>query len=114
MRLLICAVMLLSGCAVGIGDECSADGDCNHGLVCSRPTGSTLGVCDYPLKAVGEPCTVAAECEAALTCSNHFTPNQRYGTCVAPRGAGEGCLQDRDCTSGTCDGPSSAALGTCQ
>jgi hypothetical protein len=71
------------------------------------------GVCDYPLRGEGEPCSQAAECQAALTCSNHFEPNTRYGRCVQKRGPGEACFQDRDCLT-KCEGASGTALdGTC-
>jgi hypothetical protein len=56
----------------------------------------------------------AAECERELTCSNHFTPQDRYGSCVQRRGDGEPCFTDRDCVSERCTGASERALdGTC-
>jgi hypothetical protein len=56
----------------------------------------------------------AAECERELTCSNHFTPQDRYGSCVQRRGDGEPCFTDRDCVSERCTGASERALdSTC-
>lgn len=107
-----------AACAVGIGEPCG-DRACPAGLVCSRPSlpdggTATLGVCDYPLRAEGEPCLAANQCEAALTCSVHFEPGGHYGTCVPRRAAGEACFQSRDCASNRCTGASTqAADGTC-
>lgn len=116
--MLLCAVVLGAGCASGLGEPCDARETCPDGLVCSFPKGddgpAPRGICDYPLRAEGEACTVAAECEKSLTCSNHFTPGDRYGTCVKPRADGEACFTDRDCESGTCVGASGTALdGAC-
>lgn len=117
--LLSALVLLLGGgCAVGLAQDCSADVACPEGLVCTYPTvgGSPAaqGLCDYPLRAEGEPCTSAAECEATLTCSNHFTPNDRYGTCTPKRALGEACLVNRDCQTNTCSGATGqAADGVC-
>lgn len=111
------ALGLAGACALGplgLGNPCDADTTCPSGLTCNFPPGATRGVCDYPLRAEGEPCTQAAECEQALTCSNHFTPNNRYGTCVATREDGAACFADRDCQSGFCVGASGTALdGVC-
>ncbi len=75
---------------------------------------SANGVCDYPLKSEGKPCTMAAECETQLTCSNHFTPNNRYGTCVQKLPSGSACFQNRDCQSNRCTGADGSSLsGTC-
>lgn len=110
---------LASGCAVGIGQECSDALPCPTGLACARPTlsggvVSELGFCDYPLRGEGEPCTRAAQCESTLTCSNHFRSGSRYGACVPRRAAGEACFRNRDCTSNSCQGASGTALdGTC-
>ncbi|MFY0562530.1 hypothetical protein ACN28E_01700 [Archangium lansingense] len=109
------------GCNEGVGDRCDADTACPEGLACSfpppprsGPVEDPQGVCDYPLKAEGEPCSQAAECQTALTCSNHFTPNTRYGQCVPKHGLGEACFQDRDCAAGTCEGADENGLGgTC-
>ncbi len=108
----------LSACAVGIGQPCGQDRACPSGLRCSFPqvggAPAANGVCDYPLRAEGEPCTVAAECENALTCSNHFNPGSRYGTCTPKRAAGEACFVNRDCASNRCTGASGTRLdGTC-
>ena len=109
-------VLAVVGCHSGLGDVCDEGTPCPEGLVCSIPRGNAeqpKGICDYPLKAQGAPCSQAAECEAALTCSTHFSPNTRYGQCVPKRGAGEACFQDRDC-QGRCEGESGTALdGTC-
>lgn len=114
----VCAVVLAAGCASGLGEPCDAQAACPEDLVCNFPRGedgpAPRGVCDYPLRGEGAACTVAAECERALTCSNHFTPGDRYGTCVKKRAEGEACFQDRDCESGTCEGASGGALdGAC-
>lgn len=112
--------MLASSCAVGIGQDCSVQLPCPEGLVCSRPPVpgggvAEVGICDYPLRAEGEPCTRAKECEATLTCSNHFAPGTRYGTCVPKRTAGEACFVKRDCVSNVCRGASGTGLdGVCQ
>ncbi len=116
--LVTCACAVL-GCALGVGNPCTADAPCPSGLVCQFPPVSgggtaTSGVCDYPLRAEGEPCTVVAQCDSSLTCSNHFSSNERYGTCVAKRPDGEACFMDRDCRSGNCAGESGTALdGVC-
>ncbi|HLL54128.1 MAG TPA: hypothetical protein VK447_11300 [Myxococcaceae bacterium] len=115
--LALCAATL-SACAVGIGQPCSQERACPRGLVCSFPTvggaPAANGVCDYPLRPEGEPCTVAAECETALTCSNHFEPGGRYGVCTPKRAGGEACFVNRDCTSNRCTGASGTEVdGTC-
>ncbi len=109
-----------AGCRTGLGEACDAQAPCPEGLVCSVPThpeGSVedpQGVCDYAQRKEGEVCSLAAECERAFTCSNHFNPGTRYGTCVPRRATGEACFQDRDCLVGKCDGASGEALdGTC-
>jgi hypothetical protein len=114
----VCAGVLAAGCASGLGEPCDARTACPEDLACSFPTGkdgpAQRGICDYPLRGEGAACTVAAECEKALTCSNHFTPGDRYGTCVKKRAEGEACFADRDCESGTCAGASGKALdGAC-
>jgi hypothetical protein len=108
------------GCHSGLGEPCDAGTPCPEGLVCSyppqprEPVEDPKGGCDYPPRAEGEPCSLAAECAHSLTCSNHFAPGTRYGRCVPQRDAGEACFQDRDCTSGRCEGESGTALdGTC-
>jgi hypothetical protein len=120
-RLLILALALAgSGCAVGIGQTCNPSTACPSDLVCSYPRGAdggTLanGVCDYALKPEGMPCTVAAECDTTLTCSNHFTPNNRYGTCAPKLPSGGACFQNRDCQSNRCDGADGTTLsGICR
>lgn len=117
--LLGAAVWGALGCASSLGAPCSEQAPCPEGLVCRVPPQGGVegpgGVCDYPARREGEPCSQAAECEAALTCSNHFTDNTRYGRCVPRRGAGEPCFQDRDCASGQCQGESGSALdGSCE
>lgn len=114
----VCAWVLAAGCSVGLGEPCDAGTACPEGLVCSFPREeegpAPRGVCDYPLRGEGEECTVAAECERSLTCSNHFTPGDRYGACVKKRAVGEACFVDRDCESGACEGGSGSALdGVC-
>ncbi len=111
---------VLVGCHSGVGERCDAQSPCPEGLECSVPplpkggVENPQGVCDYPPRAEGEPCSQAAECQSALTCSNHFESGARYGRCVPRRGAGEACFQDRDCASGDCAGASGTALdGTC-
>jgi len=112
------AAALLSSCSVGVGQGCS-DAECPQGLVCSRtPLGdggfAPQGVCDYPLRADGDPCLAASQCEPSLTCSNHFEPGGHYGTCVPRLAAGEACFANRDCQSNRCIGASGQALdGTC-
>lgn len=119
MRMMwLCAAVLAAGCSSGLGEPCDARTACPEDLVCSFPSGddgpTPRGVCDYPLRGEGEACTLAAECEKALTCSSHFTPGDRYGTCVKPRAEGDACFTDRDCESGTCAGASGTALdGAC-
>ncbi len=114
----LCAVVLAAGCSSGLGEPCDAQKACPDDLMCSFPRGedgpALQGVCDYALRGEGEACTVAAECAQALTCSSHFTPGDRYGTCVKKRAEGEACFDDRDCESGTCEGASGDALdGAC-
>ena len=115
--LLLAASILLTGCPLGLGERCSGEGggECPAPLVCTPvEEGNPVGICDYPLLAEGRACTQAARCEAGLTCSNHFTAGERYGTCVAARASGEQCLMDRDCASGACEGASTEALGLCR
>lgn len=113
--LLIAVALLLTGCPVGLGERCTSSEGCPSPLVCNEvEEGAGVGVCDYPLRLEGEPCSQAAECEVGLTCSNHFSAGERYGRCVPPRAAGEACLLDRDCAGGACEGASDDALGVCQ
>lgn len=118
--LVVAVAVLGTACGAGLGQDCSEQAPCPDGLVCNRPSlpggaVSTLGVCDYPLRPEGAPCTRAAECESTLTCSNHFAPGTRYGTCVQKRAAGEACFVKRDCVSNVCRGASGFALdGICQ
>jgi hypothetical protein len=102
-------------CSPGLGKTCSTEAQCSSGLVCSfAPGDGGTGICDYPLRAEGEPCSLAAECETTLTCSTHFTSNERYGTCTPKRDDGAQCFADQDCRSGRCAGKSGTALdGTC-
>ena len=106
------------GCGAGVGARCDADTACPEGLVCSfpppprsGPVEDPQGVCDYPLRAEGEPCSQAIECQTELTCSTHFEPNTRYGRCVRKHGLGEVCFQARDCAVGTCQGVDEDGLG---
>lgn len=116
---LVPAAALAAGCAVGLGEACSDELPCPQVLTCARPPlrdggAAPVGYCDYPLRVEGEPCTRAAECQSALTCSNHFAPGSRYGTCVPRRGAGEACFVPRDCVSNRCQGGSGRSLdGVC-
>ncbi|MCP3137507.1 P2X purinoceptor [Pyxidicoccus xibeiensis] len=117
-RMLMVMVVLAAGCSSGLGEPCDAQTACPDDLVCSFAQGedgpASLGVCDYPLRGEGGACTVAAECERSLTCSNHFTPGDRYGTCVKKLADGAACFTDRDCQGGTCEGASGSALdGVC-
>ncbi|MDQ3264613.1 MAG: hypothetical protein M3Y59_13265 [Myxococcota bacterium] len=107
-------LLVLSGCPVGLGERCAGSDECQGGLTCRLVDADGPGLCDYPLRAEGEPCTTDRECEASLTCSNHFTANQRYGTCVQKRAATEACFVNRDCLSGVCQGATTEALGVCQ
>ena len=107
------AAAILSGCPIGLGERCASDLDCRDDLVCLQPPGGGGGICDYPYRAAGEPCTVAAHCEPELTCSSHLMPGARYGVCVEKQPGGEVCSVDRDCISGSCLGPTPEALGTC-
>ncbi|MFP2923804.1 hypothetical protein ACLESO_01050 [Pyxidicoccus sp. 3LG] len=113
-RMLTMVVMLAAGCSSGLGEPCDVGTACPDDLVCSFPSGDDgpgpNGVCDYPLRGEGGECTVAAQCEGSLTCSSHFTPGDRYGTCVKKRGDGAPCFADRDCEGGTCEGASGSAL----
>jgi len=109
---------VLLACSVGVGQICG-DAECPQGLVCTRPPlpdggSAPQGICDYPLRAEGEPCLAANQCEPALTCSNHFQGGGHYGTCVPRLAAGEACFVNRDCQSNRCTGASGQALdGTC-
>lgn len=105
---------MLTGCPVGLGERCAASDECLGGLTCRLVDADGPGLCDYPLREEGEPCTTDRECEDSLTCSNHFTANQRYGSCVQKRPAAEACFVNRDCQSGVCQGATAEALGACQ
>jgi len=107
-------VLGLCGCPVGLGEPCQEAAECRQGLVCRTVEAGGPGLCDYPLRTGGEACTTDRECEGALTCSNHFTANQRYGQCVPRLEAGQACFVARDCLSGVCDGATAEALGVCQ
>jgi hypothetical protein len=112
------AALLWLGCSSGLGEPCGEASPCPNRLMCATPPSdggaAAQGVCDYPRGEEGDPCTAAAECESAFTCSNHFAPGSRYGTCTAKRLAGEACFADRDCTSGKCTGATGTTLdGTC-
>lgn len=96
------AVALLS-CSNGVGDVCADNQPCVPALRCVFPTADAqLGVCDYPPRQFGERCSRGEECADDLTCSSHFTPSERYGTCIHRLEAGAGCVQDRDCLGGAC------------
>ena len=116
---LLLLTLALPGCARGLGEACSAADACPEDLVCTFPqvggAPAAQGICDYPLEPQGAACTTAAECEAALVCSNHFTPDDRYGTCVPRRAAGEACGVNRDCASNRCQGGTAGTLtGLCE
>lgn len=99
----LAAALALVACSNGVGDRCALNQPCPEDLVCSHPPGDAgVGVCDYPPRQYGEPCSSADECAPELTCSNHFTPGIRHGTCVHRRQDGEVCFVDRDCVSGRC------------
>jgi len=107
---------LVLSCLSGLGERCAANQPCPEALQCSYPPGDGgVGICDYPPKQFGDPCSSALECAADLTCSIHFTPGQRYGTCVHRRGDGEPCFEDRDCQSNFCAGATGTGIdGTCR
>ncbi len=114
MRRLVPLLLVLAACSPELGKPCGPDRPCPSGLTCWVPSGAAAGICDYPLRTEGETCTQAAECAAGLTCSNHFTPGQRYGACEPARPDGSACFASRDCQSGRCAGASGTALdGTC-
>src|SRR5262245_43744087 len=113
------AVALLAACSVGVGQTCG-EAQCPQGLACTFPAlpgdagPAPQGICDYPLRAEGEPCLAANQCEASLTCSNHFQAGGHYGTCTARLAPGEACFVNRDCVSNRCQGGTGQALdGTC-
>lgn len=116
--LVAAASSLLLACSVGVGQPCDVAA-CPQGLICAFPPlpdggSAPQGVCDYPLRAEGEPCLAANQCESSLTCSNHFQAGGHYGTCVPRLAAGEACFVNRDCQSNRCTGASGQALdGTC-
>ena len=97
-------VLGVSGCTNGVGELCASNRPCPPSLECVRAGDtSDTGICDYPLAGFGARCELASQCEPGLTCSSHFTPGERYGTCVHQRDVGEPCAVDRDCLSGRCD-----------
>lgn len=105
MRRALCVVLALfaGACSNGVGDRCALNQPCPADLVCNTPPGDGgVGVCDYPPRQYGQPCSSAAECAEELTCANHFTPGVRHGTCVHRREDGEPCYVDRDCVSDRC------------
>lgn len=108
------ALALLS-CANGVGERCADNAPCPPSLRCSKVSADAeSGVCDYPPRTFGEACSRADECEETLTCSSHFTPGERYGTCVHLRADGQPCYVNRDCQSGVCEGATPEAVtGTC-
>ena len=117
-RLLIacaCACACAAACSTGLGDRCAPNQPGPEALECREPFADAgAGVCDYPFKAFGDPCSRAEECAPELTCSNHFTPGERWGTCVHRLPDSARCFADRDCASGTCVGRSGFAVdGTC-
>lgn len=105
----------LCACTNGVGEPCAPNRPCAPSLECVT-AGETeeAGVCDYPLGAFGARCESAASCAAELTCSSHFTPGERYGTCIHRQEVGAPCVVDRDCESGRCEAaPSGGASGVC-
>lgn len=103
MRRASLLLIVALGCTNGVGEPCAENRPCTPSLECVFPSPEAEnGVCDYPLRPLGARCESGAECAAGLTCSSHFTPGERYGTCVAQRDIGEPCAVDRDCTSGVC------------
>jgi hypothetical protein len=73
----------------GVGEPCSADGECRAGLACTdstcQPSHST---------PEGSPCVISAECSDGLYCAG--------GLCAPAGDGGEGddCTTDSDCMSG--------------
>lgn len=103
--LLAFVLLLFGGCAEGPGQLCGTHRPCERPLTCRFPSpGAEQGVCDYEPLGFGERCEGAEACADELTCSSHFTPGERYGTCIFRRQAGEPCTVGRDCVSKTCDG----------
>lgn len=106
---------LAAACTNGVGEPCAENRPCAASLECvyAQDAGA-VGLCDYPLGDLGARCETAASCGPGLTCSSHFTPGERYGSCVHQRGAGELCTVDRDCVSGRCEpGLTAGAPGRC-
>jgi hypothetical protein len=75
-------------CSMG-GGMCTADAECCGDLSCRR--GITFGT--RCCTEAGDSCSSGADCCGYMDCVS--------GMCEC-RGATRGCLDDRDCCSGTC------------
>jgi len=84
------AVCGACGTTAAAGGACSANSDCQSGLTCPLPTGSTTGSCVAP-GAAGATCDKLHPCASPLACLNT--------TCSQPVEAGQAC----DATAQNCD-----------
>ncbi len=79
--------------AAAYGEPCRQDGDCQHGLTCSRPSGATEGVCiDLCDPAASSGCVSGSDVCAAI--------DSTTGVCAAPSTAGQLCIEDVQCPTG--------------
>ena len=91
VALLISAVLGSTSCSdddsgAGLGDGCSTDSDCSHGLYCS-PDGSLEGVC-------------TAACSSDAECREEFGSN---ANCVVSNTVcAMECNYDSDCNGASC------------
>jgi hypothetical protein len=88
----IASTAVCGACATqsAAGGPCTANGDCQSGLVCGTATGATMGACVSP-GAAGAMCDAGHPCQATLACSKT--------TCSPPGQAGAAC----DPTGQNCD-----------
>jgi Cys-rich repeat protein len=75
----------------GVGEMCSADGDCIQGLICQN------NKCDVTGQAMGQACKEDDDCGAGLSCQNgHCAPGMKADAGLPPGS----CTENADCPSG--------------
>jgi alpha-tubulin suppressor-like RCC1 family protein len=82
------------------GDQCTADGDCAPGMICSGGQ-----CCSNACKASGAACEVDVDCHPTLYCSSHgFCVTRKAQGRACEPGAGADCRADgcRVCATGPC------------
>jgi hypothetical protein len=83
-----------------LGDECTADAECEAGLICTDMTGNYDYQCDYVSSEYGS-CSVDSDCEYGLHCIG----DPDLATCQQLVQQGGSCYWNSDCEDGLiCNG----------